>query len=1190
MGFRRKGLDVSFIASTILFTFLAATTWAQRSSLARITDAVDEAKLTVLRGNVHPLAQKQFDQGPAPSAIPLHRMLLLLQRSPLQEHALVTLLDAQQDKSSPSYHKWLTPDEFGQQFGPSDADVQTVTNWLQSHGFQITRVSTGRTIVEFEGTTDQVQQAFHTSIHSYLVNGEQHWANVSDPQIPAALAPVVAGPVSLHNFPRKAQSHYAGLFSKSKASPKLSPLNPQFTFQACGSNECYGVTPYDFATIYNVLPLWTSGIDGSGETIAIVGRSDINIQDTRDFRTLFGLPAHDPQIIYNGPNPGITGDESEADIDVQWSGAVARGATVDFVVSETTETTDGTDLSAEYIVDNNLAGVMSESFGNCELAFGTAGNAFYNSMWEQASAQGITVMISTGDSGSAGSDQGSGLAAQFGLAVNGIGSTPFNVAVGGTDFNDAANPQTYWSLSNNPTTQQSVLSYIPETAWNNSCTNGILGTFGYSTNAETNCNNPTLASFGLVQASGGSGGVSNCTSNTQTLGSCSGGYAKPAWQSGAGVPADGKRDLPDVSLFAANGVFNGNFYLICESDISQSGTCDVNAPFFDIAGFGGTSVASPAFAGIMALVNQKAGTRQGNANYVLYKLAAQQSATGCNSSNGSGSSCNFNDVTSGTIAMPCAAGSPNCIVNTSGHSIGILSGYITTPGYDPATGLGSINAANLVNNWSSVSFQASTTTLSLKPTTLTHGQSIAATIGVTPSAATGYVSLITSANKGVANFKVANGQAAGPTSALPGGTYTVHAHYAGDGTYGSSDSTAVTVTVAKENSSTALSLITFDAQGNILNPHATNAVYGSPYILRADVTPSSGIACTSCPSGTLTLTDNSSLLDGGSFVLNNQGYAEDRPVQFPGGADAVIASYPGDNSFNSSSASATYSITRASTAMTAVTSSAASVLTGTPVTLSTTIQTSSSGLAPSGAVTFLANGTPLTGTVTYSPTNGSFSGNASLVAMLTTTFAPVGKYALTASYGGDTNYNSSTSDGVTLTVGNFSLSVGTPPVTLTISSPGSSGSLPLMVTGQTGYTGTINFAATSCSGLPRESSCTFNPASVTGSGPTTLTVTTTGPHSAAKLAGLSLGTWWMTGFGSIAFGMVLVDGRDRRRWTRLATSVVVALLLILPACGGGSGSGGGGTDPGTPIGTYSVTVTGTSGGVSSTTTFILVVQ
>src|SRR5215472_147761 len=1156
MGFCRKGL--SFIASTVLVTSLAATSWAQRSSLARITEAVDEAKLTVLRGNVHPLAQKQFDQGPAPSAMPLHRMLLLLQRSPQQEHALVTLLDAQQDKSSPSYHKWLTPDEVGQQFGPSDADVQTVNSWLLSHGFQVTRVSAGRTIIEFEGNTDQVQQAFHTSIHNYLVNGEQHWANDTDPQIPAALAPVVAGPVSLNNFQRKAQSHYAGIFSKSRTSPKLSPLNPQFTFLACGSNgssECYGVTPYDFATIYNVLPLWTSGIDGSGQTVAIVARSNINVQDAHDFRALFGLPVNDPHVILNGPDPGITADESEADIDVQWSGAVAKGATIDFVASESTETTDGIDLSAEYIVDNNLAGVMSESFGNCELAFGTLGNAFYNSMWEQASAQGITVMISTGDSGSAGCDQGSGMAAQFGLAVNGIGSTPFNVAVGGTDFNDATNPQTYWSLSNNPTTEQSVLGYIPETTWNNSCTNGILASFGYSTNAETNCNNSTLASFGLVQASGGSGGVSNCTSNTQTLGSCLGGYSKPSWQSGAGVPADGKRDLPDVSLFAANGVFNGNFYLICESDISQSGTCDVNAPFFDIAGFGGTSVASPAFAGIMALVNQKTGTRQGNANYVLYKLAAQQSATGCNSSNGPGPSCNFNDVTSGTIAMPCLAGSPNCTVNTAGHSVGILSGYITTPGYDPATGLGSVNAANLVNNWSSVSFLASTTTLSLNSTAFTHGQSITATIGVTPSAATGYVSLITSTNKGVANFKIASGQAIGPTTAMPGGTYTVHAHYAGDGTYGSSDSTAVTVTVAKENSSTALSLITFDAQGNILNPHATNAVYGSPYILRADVTPSSGIACTSCPSGTLTLTDNSSLLDGGSFVLNNQGYAEDRPVQFPGGADAVIASYPGDNSFNSSSASATYSITRASTAMTAVTSSAASVLTGTPVTLSTTIQTSSSGLAPSGAVTFLANGTPLTGTVTYSPTNGSFSGNASLVAMLTTTFAPVGKYALTASYGGDTNYNSSTSGGVTLTVGNFSLSVGTPPVTLTISSPGSSGSLPLMVTGQTGYTGTINFAATSCSGLPRESSCTFNPASVTGSGPTTLTVTTTGPHSAAKLAGLSLGTWWMTGFGSIAFGMVLVDGRDRRRWTRLATSVVVALLLILPACGGGSGSG-----------------------------------
>ncbi len=1186
MGRCSWGSVSKFTLVAVLLTTLVSTSWAQRSSPPLITQKVDDTQLTMLRGNTYPMAQRQFDRGAAPASLPMHRMLLVLQRSPQQEHTLVTLLDSQQDKSSPNYHQWLTPDQFGQQFGPSDSDVQTVTSWLQLHGFQVTRVSQGRTIIEFDGTAGQVQQAFHTAIHSYLVNGEQHWANASDPQIPAALAPVVAGPVSLHNFPPKPQNQFGGIFSKSKTSPKLTPLNPQFTFAGCGST-CYAVVPYDFATIYNLLPLWNAGIDGTGQTIAIVGQTNINIQDVRDFRALFGLPAKDPNIILNGPDPGINGDEGEADIDVQWSGAVAKGATIDLVVSESTETTAGIDLSAEYIIDNNLAAVMSESYGACELAFGTAGNQFYSALWEQAAAQGITVMVSTGDSGSAVCDANSPTPAQFGLAVNGIASTPFNVAVGGTDFNDLSNPQTYWGVANDPTTQASALSYIPETTWNDTCTNGILASLGYSTNPETNCNDPKLLGFGLGAPIAGSGGASNCTTNSQQLGTCSGGYAKPSWQSGTGVPADGKRDLPDVSLFASNG-FVGNYYIVCQSDLSPSGMCDVTAPSTDLAGYGGTSVASPAFTGIMALVNQQTGARQGNANYVLYKLAAQQTAANCNSSSGSGSSCMFNDVTSGTIAMPCLKASPNCTTSVSSHQYGVLSGYATTTGYDLATGLGTVNAANLVNNWNTVAFTPSTTTLSLTPTTgITHGQSVSVNIAVAPSIATGDVSLITSTGKGVDGFSLAGGQATGSTTLLPGGTYSVHAHYAGNGTYASSDSAPVSVTVAKENSTTAISMITFDALGNILNPHATTAAYGSPYILRIDVTPSSGIACGSCPSGTLTLTDNSSPLDGGSFVLNNQGYAEDQPVQFPGGTNLVAATYPGDNSFNGSAASQTLAITKANVSMTAVTVSPTSVSSGSPFTVSTTVQTSSSGLAPSGAVTFLANGTPLSGTISYTPVNGSFSANASLAAALTTTLATGGTYALTATYAGDSNYNTATAGGPSLPVDSDftpSLSSGS----LTISSPGSSGMLTLTITGQSAYSGTINFSSASCTGLPTGAACSFNPASVTGSGMTTLTVSTRAA-AAAQRAGLSGLGWSMGSLGAMAFGIVLIGGEKQRRWTALLGLTVVGLLLFLPACGGGGGSATPPPPP-TPMGSYTVTVTATAGGLTHSTMFTLMVQ
>jgi len=1182
--YTRHLLTLTFHAIVLILVIASAR--AQHVPQSLVTQAIDDTKLTTLRGNVHPFARKQFDQGLAPASLPLQRMLLLLQRSPQQELDLHTLIDSQQDKSSPAYHKWLTPAQFGQQFGPTDADIQTVTTWLQLHGFQVSRVSKGRSIIEFDGTAAQVQQAFHTSIHSYMVDGEQHWANASDPQIPAALAPVVAGPVSLHNFPPKPQSHFAGVFAKSKTSSKLTPVNPLFTFPGgCDlDNNCYAVGPYDFATIYNVLPLWNAGIDGTGQTIAIVGQSNINIQDVRDFRTLFGLPAHDPNIILNGPDPGIVADEGEADIDVQWSGAVAKGATIDFVVSQTTETTAGIDLSAEYIIDNNLAPVMSESYGACELAFGTAGNQFYNALWEQAAAQGITVMISTGDSGSAVCDSGAA-PAQFGLAVNGIASTPFNVAVGGTDFNDLSNPQTYWSTVNDPSTQASALSYIPETAWNDSCANSLLVNFGFSANAETNCNDTRLS--GLLDSVGGSGGVSNCTTNSQQVGTCSGGYPKPSWQTGTGVPMDGKRDLPDVSLFASNGFF-GNFYVICQRDISQFGTCDVNSPFTDIAGYGGTSVASPAFTGIMALVNQATGVRQGNANYVLYKLAAKQTASGCNSSNGSGPTCMFNDVTSGTIAVPCFKGSPNCTTTVSTHTYGVLSGYPTATGYDLATGLGTVNAANLVNNWNTVTFTPSTTALTLTPVTGTHGQSVTATIAVTPAAATGYVSLVTSNNQGVANFKVANGVASGTTAALPGGNYTVHAHYAGDSTYGSSDSANIAVTISPQSSVTTLSLITFNSLGQILNPHASTAVYGSPYLLRADVTSSSGTICgplANCPTGTLSLTDNSSPLDGGAFVLNSLGYAEDQIIQLPGGTNAVLANYPGDSSFTASSSSATYTITQAPTTLATVSGPTTGVTPGVQFQLITTIQTSSSGAAPTGTVTFLANGTPLTGTLSYTPVAGSFIAPASTMVSLLTSLASNGTYTITATYGGDGNYSGSSASGPTLPVNtDFSLSLGGPGIGVT--SPGQSGTLGLSIVGQSAYSGTINFSASSCSGLPRGATCSFSPASVTGSGSTTITVTTTAPHASARLAGI---TGWTTATGTMAFGIILLGGTQRKRWGYALATLVVGLLLFLPACGGGGGSGGT-SDPGTPIGNYTITLTATSGTLSHTTSFMLSVQ
>ena len=345
---------------------------------------------------------------PRPASLPMQRMLLVLKRSPELEASLGALLDQQQDKSSPNYHAWLTPEQFGQQFGPADADIQAITSWLQLQGFQVAKVSNGRTVIEFSGTASQVQSAFHTEIHKYTVDSKDHWANSSDPQIPTALVPAVSGILTLHNFPRHAMNHVVGTFKRTKGTSALTPVGSLFTLPAFSDNlTFYGVGPYDFATIYNVSPLWnaTPAINGTGQTIAIVGETDVDFVDLQKFRALFGITSNDPTMIVDGPDPGLQPDEIESDLDLQWSSAVAPGAAIKFVVAATTDTTLGVDLAAQYIVDHNVAPIVSESYGICEAALGTAGNQFFNQLWQQAAAQGMSVFLSSGDSGSAGCDR-----------------------------------------------------------------------------------------------------------------------------------------------------------------------------------------------------------------------------------------------------------------------------------------------------------------------------------------------------------------------------------------------------------------------------------------------------------------------------------------------------------------------------------------------------------------------------------------------------------------------------------------------------------------------------------------------------------------------------------------------------------------------------------------------------------------
>ena len=360
--------------------------WAQSADAlaagprARVTQAVDENQMVALPGRVNPNAKPSNDRGLVSDAQPVTRMHLTLQRSAEQQAALSQLIADQQNKNSANYHAWVTPQAFGKQFGPADADIATLTNWLASHGFQNIKVSTGKTAVEFSGTVGQVRSAFRTEIHNYVVNGEEHFANVSVPQVPAALAPIIAGMPALHNFHPRPMLHRVGKFRKNMATGVTQPL---FTFTDV-NGTFFGLGPADFAKIYNV----PSAFTGAGVNIAIVGRSNINIQDVRDFRTMFGLPANDPQIILNGADPGlVSGDEGEADLDVEWSGAVAPGATIKFVATQTTQTdaVDGVFASAFFIVNNNIADILSQSFGSCEA---NSDNTDQNLLWEQAASAG----------------------------------------------------------------------------------------------------------------------------------------------------------------------------------------------------------------------------------------------------------------------------------------------------------------------------------------------------------------------------------------------------------------------------------------------------------------------------------------------------------------------------------------------------------------------------------------------------------------------------------------------------------------------------------------------------------------------------------------------------------------------------------------------------------------------------------
>ena len=554
---------------------------------ARIHGAIDERQRVELPGHVHPALRDGVDLGDADPNQRVERLVLLLRAGPQQEAELDRLLRNQQLPGSADYHRWLTPGEFGRRFGIAQADLAIVQSWLRRQGLRVEALPAGGRRIELSGTIGQIERAFATRIRRYSWHGEPHIAAAMNPSIPAALAGVVQGFASLHDF---------------RYRPMVVRRAPAPDYNLGAANY---LAPSDFAVIYDLAAPYAQGTTGSGRSIAVLGRSSIVAGDLATFRSQFGLAANPPQVINNGTPPAvIPNDELESDLDLEWSGAVAPAATIKFVTSATTTMSDGILLSAQYAVSNNVADVISLSYGSCELSSDLVGGVpAYQPLWRQAAAQGISVFVASGDSGAAGCDLSSSASATGGLAVNELCSSPDSTCVGGTEFSaDVGAQSTYWSTVNSgtaPPGTPTALRYIGESAWNESA----------------------LASGGSALYSSG-GGASIY-------------YGKPYWQYATGVPDDGRRDVPDLALAAAANHDGIAIY----TSAGGAGTA--------LGIVGGTSAAAPAMAGIAALLAQRMGGRLGNVGPALYALSTQQAG---------GGPAVFHRITSGNNSVPGQTG------------------------------------------------------------------------------------------------------------------------------------------------------------------------------------------------------------------------------------------------------------------------------------------------------------------------------------------------------------------------------------------------------------------------------------------------------------------------------------------------------------------------------------------------------
>lgn len=697
--------------------------------------AAAQAGRGTLRGHVHPALQGATDLGRAPDGA-LTGLQMVFALSQAKQAALEQLLARQQDPAAAEYHKWLTPEDYATRFGASDSDISDAVNWLASQGLQVGAVARGRNAVTFSGSVRKVEAAFGTEIHKYSVDGETHFANASDPSVGAVLAGKVAAVRGLHDFRMR---------------------HPRYTSATSGNHY---LAPDDYSVLYNLKPLYDKKIDGTGQKLAIVGQSQVPLSDLQLFRTSFNLAANDPQILLvpGLKDPGVvSGDQGESILDIEWAGAVARNATIIFVYS-----LDVTD-AVFYVIDQNLAPVVSMSYGLCESQTGAADLSLLRTYAQRAASQGITWVAASGDSGAADCfSNTSRTVAQ--LAVDAPASIPEVTGVGGTTFSEGTG--TYWNAANDAN-KASVLSYIPETAWNDSTT-------------------------GNLSSSGG--GASTF-------------FAKPSWQVGAGVPSDSARDVPDVSM-SASASHDG--YLVY-----QSGNLQV---------VGGTSAAAPTFSGIVALLNQyqvanglQTTAGMGNVNPRLYAMAASVPSA-------------FHDITTGSnIVNPCSNRVTACVSPTIG--------YTAAAGYDQVTGLGTVDAFNLVTNWGAAVSTKANVTVSLTSSVSSVPQNGSAVLTATVTSSnsgtpTGSVAFFAGATElGTGTLSGSAGKATATLTvqaaqlALGGNAFT--ATYNGDTSYNATSSVAVSISVTTATGMVITGAVNAASYKPVVAPGMILAVFGA---------------------------------------------------------------------------------------------------------------------------------------------------------------------------------------------------------------------------------------------------------------------------------------------------------------------------------------------------------------------------